>query len=117
MDGELHSTCRSFGAVTHNGSASMKEQERPEAVVETVPEDPSRPDGATEMYWRCRAAGPLADRWGASVSDAAGALDHRVCSRRLRRHHCTADGAMALRATRSVGRCRKSAWRRHQYRH
>src|SRR5262249_51215918 len=28
----------------------MKEQERPEAVVETVPEDPSRPDGATEMY-------------------------------------------------------------------
>ena len=26
-------------------------------------------------------------------------------------------GAMALRATRSVGRCRKSAWRRHQYRH
>jgi hypothetical protein len=28
----------------------MKEQERPEAVVETVPEGPSRPDGATEMY-------------------------------------------------------------------
>ena len=28
----------------------MKEQQRAEAVVETVPEDPSRPDGATEMY-------------------------------------------------------------------
>ena len=26
----------------------MKEQERPEAVVETVPEDPSRSDGATD---------------------------------------------------------------------
>ena len=28
----------------------MKEQRRPEAVVETVPEDPSRPDGATDTY-------------------------------------------------------------------
>ena len=28
----------------------MKQQRRPEAVVETVPEDPSRPDGATDMY-------------------------------------------------------------------
>jgi len=27
----------------------MKEQERPEAVVEAVPEDPSHPDGATCM--------------------------------------------------------------------
>jgi hypothetical protein len=50
MDGELHSICRSFGAVTHNGSASMKEQQRAEAVVETVPEDPSRPDGVTNIY-------------------------------------------------------------------
>src|SRR5262249_9440059 len=50
MDGKLHSTCRSFGAVTHNGSASMKEQQRAEAVVETVPEDPSRPEGATDIY-------------------------------------------------------------------
>src|ERR1700730_18094898 len=32
------------------GTASMKEQRRPECVVEAVPEDPSRPDGATEMY-------------------------------------------------------------------
>src|SRR5215472_8757220 len=43
MDGELHST-------SHDGSASMKEQQRAEAVVETVPEDPSRPDGATDTY-------------------------------------------------------------------
>src|SRR5215472_3253747 len=50
MDGELHSICRSFGAVTHNGSASMKEQQTAEAVVETVPEDPSHPDGATDTY-------------------------------------------------------------------
>ena len=28
----------------------MKEQQRAEAVVETVPEDPSRPDGATDTY-------------------------------------------------------------------
>ena len=28
----------------------MKEQHRPECVVETVPEDPSRPDGPTDIY-------------------------------------------------------------------
>jgi hypothetical protein len=28
----------------------MKEQQRAEAVVETVPEDPLRPDGATDIY-------------------------------------------------------------------
>ena len=28
----------------------MKEQQRVEAAVETVPEDPSRPDGATDIY-------------------------------------------------------------------
>jgi hypothetical protein len=28
----------------------MKEQQRAEAVVETVLEDPSRPDGATDIY-------------------------------------------------------------------
>jgi len=28
----------------------MKEQQRAQAVVETVPEDPSRPDGATDIY-------------------------------------------------------------------
>lgn len=28
----------------------MKEQQRAEAVLETVPEDPSRPDGATDIY-------------------------------------------------------------------
>ena len=28
----------------------MKEQQRAEAVVETVPEDPSRPDGAIDIY-------------------------------------------------------------------
>jgi hypothetical protein len=28
----------------------MKEQQRAEVVVETVPEDPSRPDEATDIY-------------------------------------------------------------------
>jgi len=28
----------------------MNEQQRAEAVVETVPEEPSRPDGATDTY-------------------------------------------------------------------
>ena len=28
----------------------MKEHRRPECVVEVVPEDPSRPDGETDMY-------------------------------------------------------------------
>ena len=28
----------------------MNEQRRPEFVVEAVPEDPSHPDGATDMY-------------------------------------------------------------------
>jgi len=37
-------------AVNALGSASMKDQQRAEAVVETVPEDPSRPDGATDIY-------------------------------------------------------------------
>jgi hypothetical protein len=50
MDGGLHSTRRSFLYLWHNGSASMKEQRRPECVVEAVPEDPSRPDGATDVY-------------------------------------------------------------------
>ena len=36
--------------MTHNGNASMTEQHRPECVVEAVPEDPSHPDGATDMY-------------------------------------------------------------------
>jgi hypothetical protein len=36
--------------VAHNGNASMNEQRRPECVVEAVPEDPSHPDGATDMY-------------------------------------------------------------------
>jgi FHA domain len=34
---------------TNDGSASMKEG-RPECVVEAVPEDPSRPGGATDLY-------------------------------------------------------------------
>jgi hypothetical protein len=28
----------------------MNEQRRPECVLEAVPEDPSHPDGATDMY-------------------------------------------------------------------
>jgi hypothetical protein len=39
-----------FVPSTHDGSASMKEQQRAEAVVETVPENPSRPDGTTDIY-------------------------------------------------------------------
>jgi hypothetical protein len=34
----------------HNRSAGMKEQCRPECVVEEIPEDPSCPDGPTDMY-------------------------------------------------------------------
>jgi hypothetical protein len=33
-----------------NSRRLLKEQQRAEAVVETVPEDPSRPDGATDTY-------------------------------------------------------------------
>jgi hypothetical protein len=36
--------------VRERTSASMKEQQRAEALVETVPENPSRPDGATDIY-------------------------------------------------------------------
>ena len=28
----------------------MKKQRKPECVIETVPEDPSRPNGATDIY-------------------------------------------------------------------
>jgi hypothetical protein len=36
--------------VVHNGSASVEKEDRPGCVVETVPEDPSHPDGATDIY-------------------------------------------------------------------
>ena len=39
-----------FFAYETNESARMKEHRRPECVVEAVPEDPSRPDGETDMY-------------------------------------------------------------------
>jgi hypothetical protein len=39
-----------FVPVAQNGSARMKEQRRPECVVEVVPEDPSCPDGVSDMY-------------------------------------------------------------------
>jgi hypothetical protein len=50
MDGEVHSTSLSFCALNAQWGASMKEQQRAEAAVEMVPEDPSRPDGATDIY-------------------------------------------------------------------
>jgi len=39
-----------FFAYDTNESARMKERRRPECVVEAVPEDPSCPDGETDMY-------------------------------------------------------------------
>jgi len=38
-----------YKQVLTSGNASMKEG-KPECVVEAVPEDPSRPDGPTDLY-------------------------------------------------------------------
>ena len=32
------------------GNSSMEKESKPECVVETVPEDPLRPDGPTDLY-------------------------------------------------------------------
>ena len=66
---------------------------------------------------RCRAAGRVAHRVGASLSDAAGAHDRRLCRRRRRRHRRAPDGSMAVGAARPAIRHREPAGRRQQYRH
>ena len=66
---------------------------------------------------RCRAAGRIAHRVGASLSDAAGA-DHRWLSRRRRdRHHRASDGSMAVGAARPAIHHREPTRRWQQYRH
>ena len=66
---------------------------------------------------RCRAAGRVARRTGASLSDAAGA-DHRRLSAGWRhRHRCAPDRSMAVGAARPAIHRREPAGRRRQYRH
>src|SRR5262249_30150165 len=77
----------------------------------------SPPKFSPSRSGRCRAAGRIAHREGASLSDAAGA-NHRWFPRGRRgRHPRTPDGSMALRTTRSALRHREPARRGHQYRH
>ena len=66
---------------------------------------------------RCRAAGRVAHRVGASLSDAAGAHHRRLCRRRRDRHRRAPDGSMAVGAARPAIRHREPAGRRQQYRH
>ena len=66
---------------------------------------------------RCRAAGRVAHRMGASLSDAAGAHDRRLCRRRRDRHRRAPDGSMAVGAARPAIRHREPTGRRQQYRH
>ena len=66
---------------------------------------------------RCRAAGRLAHRAGASLSDAAGAHRRRLCRRRCDRHRRASDRPMAVGAARPAIRHREPAGRRRQYRH
>ena len=66
---------------------------------------------------RCRAAGRLAHRVGASLSDAAGAHDRRLCRRRRGRHRRAPDRSMAVGAARPAIRHREPAGCRQQYRH
>src|SRR6266852_6648008 len=63
---------------------------------------------------RCRAACRLASCKGASLSVAAGALDHRLSRGRCERHHRTPDWSMAIGEARTAihhrepgGRCRQ----------
>ena len=66
---------------------------------------------------RCRAAGRVARRMGASLSGAAGAHRRRLCRRRRARHPRAPDRSMAVGAARPAIRHREPAWRRHQHRH
>ena len=65
---------------------------------------------------RCRAAGRLADRKGANLSDAAGPHRRRFCRRRRNRHRRAPDRPMAVGAARPAIRHREPARRRQQYR-
>ena len=60
---------------------------------------------------RCRAAGRLAYRVGASLSVAAGALGRRLCRRRRDRHPRAPDRSMAVGAARPAIRHREPAGR------
>ena len=66
---------------------------------------------------RCRAAGRVAHRAGASLSGAAGAHHRRLCRRRRNRHCRAPDRSMAVGAARPAIRHREPAGRRRQYRH
>ena len=67
---------------------------------------------------RCRAAGRLAHRMGASLSDAAGAHHRRhLPPGGAHRHHRAPDRSMAVGAARPAIRHREPAGRRQQYRH
>ena len=65
---------------------------------------------------RCRAAGRIAHREGASLSDAAGAHHRRFRRRRCDRHRRAPDGSMAVGAARPAIRHREPAGRWQQYR-
>ena len=59
----------------------------------------------------------VADRVGASLSDAAGAHHRRLSCRRHDRHRRAPDGSMAVGAARPAIRHREPAGCRRQYRH
>ena len=65
---------------------------------------------------RCRAAGRVARRMGASLSDAAGAHHRRLSAGRRARHRRAPDGSMAVGAARPAIHHREPARRRQQYR-
>jgi hypothetical protein len=77
----------------------------------------SPPTISASSSGRCRAAGRVASCAGARLSDAAGALDRRLCPRRHHRHHRAPDRSMAVRAARPAIRHRKPDRGSHQYRH
>ena len=66
---------------------------------------------------RCRAAGRVAHRAGASLSDAAGAHHRWLCRRRRDRHRRAPDRSMAVGAAWPAIHHREPARCRQQYRH
>ena len=66
---------------------------------------------------RCRAAGRITDREGASLSDAAGAHHRRFSPRRRGRHRRSPDRSVAVGAARPAIHRREQAGRGQQYRH
>ena len=107
-------TARSLGLeVPARAARHRRRGDRIEATREGRDRDETSPPTISASgRGRCRAAGRVALRLGASLSDAAGAHHRRLCRRRCDRHRRAPDGPMAVGAARPAIHHRKPAGRR-----